>query len=76
MLTLPALAFAGEGRALVGSYMGSSAPQRDVPRYIGLWRSGRLPVNALRSSVLPMARINEAFEELASGAAIRQVLQP
>jgi alcohol dehydrogenase len=75
-LTLPALAFAGEGRTLTGSYMGSAAPQRDIPRFVALWRAGRLPVDALRTAVLPLSRINEAFEELATGAAIRQVLQP
>ena len=75
-LTLPALAFAGEGRTLVGSYMGSSAPQRDVPRYIALWRAGRMPVDRLQSDAMPLDRINEAFETLAAGAAVRQVLLP
>jgi alcohol dehydrogenase len=76
VLSLPALAFAGEGRTLTGSYMGSSAPQRDIPRYIALWKAKRLPVEKLQSATLPMSQINEAFETLASGAAIRQVLLP
>ncbi len=75
-LTLPALTFAGEGRTLVGSYMGSAAPQRDVPRYIALWRAGRMPVDRLQSDAMPLDRINEAFEALAAGAAVRQVLLP
>jgi Zn-dependent alcohol dehydrogenase len=75
-LTLPALAFAGEGRTLAGSYMGSAAPQRDVPRYIALWRAGRMPVDRLQTDALPLDRINEAFEALAAGAAVRQVLLP
>jgi alcohol dehydrogenase len=75
-LTLPALAFAGEGRTLVGSYMGSAAPQRDVPRYISLWKAGRLPVDRLQSAQMPLERINEAFEALAAGVAVRQVLLP
>jgi Zn-dependent alcohol dehydrogenase len=75
-VTLPALAFAGEGRALVGSYMGSAAPQRDIPRYIALWKAGRMPVDRLQSAVMPLDRINEAFEALAAGAAVRQVLLP
>ena len=76
MLSLPALAFAGEGRTLVGSYMGSAAPQRDVPRSLRLWRAGRLPVDRLQSATLPLERINEAFEALAAGLAVRQVLLP
>jgi Zn-dependent alcohol dehydrogenase len=75
-LTLPALAFAGEGRTLVGSYMGSAAPQRDLPRYVALWKAGRLPVDRLRSATLPLERVNDAFEALASGVAVRQVLLP
>ena len=75
-LSLPALAFAGEGRTLVGSYMGSAAPQRDVPRYVALWKAGRLPVDRLQSATLPLARIDEALENLAAGNAVRQVLRP
>lgn len=75
-LTLPALAFAGEGRSLAGSYMGSSVPQRDILRYIALWQAKRLPVDALRTSVLPLTDINKAFETLATGEAIRQILIP
>lgn len=75
-VSLPALAFAGEGRALVGSYMGSAAPQRDVPRYLALWKAGRMPLERLRTDVLPLARINDAFEALAAGHAVRQVLCP
>jgi alcohol dehydrogenase len=75
-VSLTALAFAGEGKSLVGSYMGSSAPQRDIPRYLALWQAGRLPVEKLHSGSLPLSKINEAFERLASGAAIRQILLP
>jgi alcohol dehydrogenase len=76
VLTLPALAFAGEGRTLVGSYMGSAAPQRDLPRYVALWKAGRMPVDRLESAALPLDGINEAFEALAAGVAVRQVLLP
>jgi Zn-dependent alcohol dehydrogenase len=75
-VSLPALAFAGEGKSLVGSYMGSAAPQRDVPRYLSLWRSGALPIDRLQSSTMPLSSINEAFEMLAQGEAVRQVIQP
>jgi Zn-dependent alcohol dehydrogenase len=75
-VSLPALAFAGEGRTLVGSYMGSAAPHRDIPRYVSLWRAGRLPVEALHSGTMPLSDINQAFEALATGEAIRQILVP
>ena len=75
-VTLTALSFAGEGKSLLGSYMGGSDPQRDIPRYLELWKEGRLPVEKLHTASLPLAGINEAFERLATGAAIRQVLLP
>jgi alcohol dehydrogenase len=75
-VTLQALAFAGLGQALIGSYMGSSAPQRDIPRYLSLWKAGRMPVDRLQSASLPLEKINEAFEHLAAGTAVRQVLLP
>ncbi len=72
----PALAFAGEGKSLLGSYMGSSNPARDIPQYIEWWRNGRLPVEKLHSASLPLSKINEAFEALAGGQVIRQILLP
>ena len=75
-LSLPALAFAGLGQALIGSYMGSSAPQRDIPRYLALWKARKMPVERLQSASLPLDRINDAFESLAAGVAVRQVLLP
>jgi len=75
-VTLTALDFAGAGKSLIGSYLGSSAPQRDIPRFLELWRRGRLPVEKLHTGTLPLSQINEAFEQLASGAAIRQILLP
>jgi len=56
--------------------MGSASPQRDIPRYLALWKKGRMPVDRLQSALLPLSRINDAFETLASGAAVRQVLLP
>jgi alcohol dehydrogenase len=75
-ITLTALAFAGLGQSLVGSYMGSASPQRDIPRYLALWKKGRMPVERLQSAAMPLSRINEAFENLAAGVAVRQVLLP
>jgi alcohol dehydrogenase len=75
-VTLPAVAFAGGGQSLVGCYMGSAAPQRDIPRYLAMWRAGRLPIEALHSATRPLSEINEAFEDLAQGHAVRQILIP
>ena len=76
MLSIPAVSLVGEGKTLMGSYMGSSIPARDIPRYIALWRAGRLPVDRLLTSVSPLADINALLDELAGGNAIRQIVVP
>ncbi|MFD9425001.1 MULTISPECIES: zinc-binding dehydrogenase [unclassified Streptomyces] len=74
VLEVPALAFAGEGKSLLGSYMGDAVPRRDIPRFLDLWRAGLMPVERMHTGTLPLTDINDAMEELASGRAIRQVI--
>ena len=66
----------GQARTVVGSYLGSAAPQRDVPRFIELWRAGRLPVEELVAGSCELDEANRAFEDLAAGRVIRQVIEP
>lgn len=63
-----------EERTLQGSYLGSCIPSRDIPAYIKLYQSGRLPVEKLMTHTLQLNEINEAFERLAKGDAIRQII--
>ena len=76
MLSIPALSLVAEGKTLMGSYMGSSIPARDIPRYVALWRAGRLPVERLLTSISPLSAINGLLDKLAAGDAIRQVVKP
>ncbi|WP_116952598.1 zinc-binding dehydrogenase [Jiangella endophytica] len=73
---LPAVTLTGEGRVLRGSYMGSAAPARDIPRLIRLWEAGKLPVERLRTGDIAFAGLPAAFDELAAGRAVRQLLIP
>lgn len=75
-LTIPAISLVADAKTLSGSYMGAAIPARDIPRYIALWRAGRLPVERLLSGTRPLAEINAALDDLASGQAIRQILLP
>lgn len=63
-----------EARTLIGSYLGSAVPSRDIPTYAQLWREGKLPVEKLISSRIGLADINTAMDQLADGRAIRQVI--
>ena len=63
-----------EERTIKGSYIGSCVPERDLPRFIALYRQGRLPVDRLMSGTLPLEQINQGFDRLHDGTAIRQVV--
>jgi alcohol dehydrogenase len=68
------LVLTAEARTVIGSYLGSSVPSRDIPVYVDLWRRGRLPIEKLVSRVVPLADINEAMDALAEGRVLRQLL--
>jgi alcohol dehydrogenase len=75
-LALPQVQIVAEERTLKGSYMGSCVPLRDIPRYVALFRAGRLPVDALLSEHVPLDAINEALDRLADGRTVRQIILP
>jgi len=73
-LTIQAVSLVAEERTLKGSYLGSSVPTRDIPLFIGRYLAGRLPVDRLLTHRLDIDQLNEGFDRLASGEAVRQVL--
>jgi len=75
-LELPLAELVATERTVKGSYMGSASPHRDIPRYVDLFRAGRLPVDRLRTATLPLDQINEAFDRMAAGHAVRDVVDP
>ncbi|MFD2795597.1 zinc-binding dehydrogenase [Promicromonospora vindobonensis] len=68
------LSLTAEARTVVGSYLGSAVPSRDIPRYVELWRSGRLPLDRLVSDRITLDDLPAALDRLASGAALRQLV--
>ena len=64
----------GEERTLRGSYIGSSVPVRDIPRYVDMYQRGKLPVNRLMGEQLALADINAGFDRLATGHSLRDVV--
>jgi alcohol dehydrogenase len=74
MMQLAPVKLVAEERTLQGSYIGSCIPARDIPAYIALYQSGRLPVDKLMTHTLSLNEVNEGFERLAKGEAIRQVI--
>jgi alcohol dehydrogenase len=74
MLVLSAVSLVAEERTLRGSYLGSSVPARDIPRLVALHRAGRLPVERLLTHRIGLDDLNEGFDRLASGEAVRQAV--
>jgi alcohol dehydrogenase len=74
-ISVSPLGFVAEGRSLIGSYLGSAVPSRDIPRFVSLWQAGRLPVEALVSSTIRLDDINDAMDHLADGTAVRQLIR-
>jgi alcohol dehydrogenase len=71
---LPQVNLVAEERTVKGSYIGTCVPTRDLPRYIELYRRGKLPVDRLMSGRLKLEELNLGFDRLHEGKAVRQVV--
>lgn len=71
---LPQVNLVAEERTVKGSYIGTCVPSRDLPRFVSLYRQGKLPVDRLLTHRMKLDEINEGFERLREGKAIRQVV--
>jgi len=71
---MPVVNLVAEERTVKGSYIGTCVPTRDLPRYIDLYRQGKLPVDRLLSGRLVLEDINTGFDLLHEGKAVRQVV--
>lgn len=70
---LPALAFLNE-RRIQGTMMGGVRNGIDIPRYVDFYMEGRLKLDELISRHRPLGEINEAFDDMKTGALARTVL--
>jgi alcohol dehydrogenase len=71
---LQAVSMIAEERTIKGSYIGSCVPSRDVPRFVAMFRAGRLPVDQLLSETIRLDDVNSALDRLARGESVRQVI--
>ncbi|MCL6577080.1 zinc-dependent alcohol dehydrogenase family protein [Kyrpidia sp.] len=72
--SFPQVVLTAEERTLKGSYVGSCIPSRDIPRYIELYKQGRLPVDQLLTDCLFLEDINDGFDRLDRGEASRLIV--
>jgi Zn-dependent alcohol dehydrogenase len=73
-IALPALPIPRLERRILGSIYGSSRPARDFPALLELYRRGRLPLDRLVSLRLPLDAVEDAFDAMRGGEALRVVL--
>lgn len=71
---VPLAKHVADGKRFVGSYMGDSWAQHDITLYARLYLEGQLPIDRLQSSSFDLVDINEGFDRLANGEAVRDVV--
>jgi len=65
---------ASRNQRILGSKMGMSHIDVDVPRLVALYREGRLKLNELITGRYRLDEINEAIADVRGGAALRNVI--
>ncbi|WP_347957558.1 alcohol dehydrogenase catalytic domain-containing protein [Gordonia aichiensis] len=65
-----------DDKKITGSFHGGISMHRDLPMLVGLWRSGRLPVEQLIAGTADLDSINDVVAAQQSGRALRIVLSP
>ena len=74
MVPLPAADITLQEKKVVGSFMGSNRFRFDMPRYVDFYLDGRLRLDEMISSRIPLTGLNDAFEHLRQGDVARQVV--
>jgi S-(hydroxymethyl)glutathione dehydrogenase/alcohol dehydrogenase len=62
------------GKRIAGTWGGETDPDRDIPLYADRWLAGELELSALITHTYPLAAVNDALEELATGKVGRAIL--
>ncbi|WAA09743.1 zinc-dependent alcohol dehydrogenase family protein [Fervidibacillus albus] len=73
--SFPQVTLTAEEKTMKGSYLGSCVPNRDIPRFIDLFKQNRLPVDQLVTDYITLDEINEGFDKLANGDSTRIIMK-
>ena len=66
--------FAGEGKTIKATQGGGFTPDRDIPRWLKLWRKGSLKIEGIVTHEFALEQTNEALDLVRSGNAGRVLL--
>jgi S-(hydroxymethyl)glutathione dehydrogenase/alcohol dehydrogenase len=75
-VTLDPFAWADGSRELLGANYGRAIPALDFPVLCRLFLAGKLPVERLIDSTIPLESINLALDSLRTGASLRKIIVP
>lgn len=64
------------GQRVTGTFMGGMVPDRDLPKYIELWREGKIQVGELIEKRGGLEDVNSALAAIEGGQELRTVLIP
>jgi S-(hydroxymethyl)glutathione dehydrogenase/alcohol dehydrogenase len=62
------------GRVWQGSAFGGARGRTDVPKIVDWYMEGKINIDDLITNVMPIEQVNEAFDLMHKGEAIRTVL--
>ncbi|NLT27260.1 MAG: alcohol dehydrogenase catalytic domain-containing protein [Microbacteriaceae bacterium] len=75
MSEIEPLKLTARAQTVIGSYLGSAVPARDIPKFEELWREGKLPLERLISNTIALDEINEGMDALSAGTVLRQIIE-
>ncbi len=61
-------------RQITGSVYGSAVPKRDIPKFIELYRKGKLDLDRMITSFIRLEDVNSAFAAMGRGEGARSVI--
>ncbi|MFI5775703.1 S-(hydroxymethyl)mycothiol dehydrogenase [Nocardia sp. NPDC051570] len=73
-LEMPLLDFFSHGGSLKSSWYGDCLPSRDFPTLIGLYREGRLDLDAFVTETISLDEVEQAFAKMHRGEVLRSVV--
>jgi S-(hydroxymethyl)glutathione dehydrogenase/alcohol dehydrogenase len=61
-------------RQITGSVYGSAVPHRDIPKFLELYRKGKLDLDRMITRFIRLEEVNDAFQAMGRGEGARSVI--
>jgi len=73
-ITLPAVLFSIGGRTHHAGQAGGANPMRDIPRFVEMLDRGQYDANSLATTVVPIERMLEAYQEVVDRTTVTAIM--